>query len=109
MKNIIHNGFVWHLCVICMYRIQRVILTFTHICCKRLPVIIVRCLIIRSTILLDKLLDKRIRAGGIKRRIRESNNILIRTDGESLNIAHFIYIFFGQLSAFHSCFLTFVF
>ena len=109
MKNIPHNGLMWHFCMVSMCIINWIILTFTHIRRKRLSVIIVRCLIIRSAILLDKILDERIGAGSIKRRIRKSNDILIRTDGKAFDVAHFIYIFFGQLSAFHSCFLTFVF
>lgn len=109
MQNITHNCFIRHFCMVGMSIINGIVLTFTHIRRKWLPMIIVCCLIIRSAILLDEVLDEGIRAGSIKRCIRESDDILIRTDGKALDIAHFIYIFFGQLSAFHSCFLTFVF
>ena len=100
---------MWHFSMVTVYIIYWVAFTFAYIRCKRFPMIIIRCLIIRSAILLDEVLDEGIRAGSIKRCIRESDDILIRTDWEAFDVAHFIYIFFGQLSAFHSCFLTFVF
>ena len=109
MQNILHNSFVRYFSVICVCHVDWICFTFTHIRCKRFSVIIVCCLIIRNAILLDKILDERIRAGSIKRRIRKRNDILICTNWKAFNVAHFIYIFFGQLSAFHSCFLTFVF
>ena len=51
-----------------------VILSFAHICRKRLTMIIVRCLVIRRAILLDEFLNKRIRAGGVIRCIRQRDN-----------------------------------
>ena len=102
-------GLIRNFCMIAMCHINRFVFPLTYICCKWFSVIIVRCLIIRSTILLDKVLDEGIRAGCIKRCIRKCNDIIIRTDRKAFDVAHFIYIFFGQLSAFHSYFLAFVF
>ncbi len=102
-------GLIRNFCMIAMCHINRFVFPLTYICCKWFSVIIVRCLIIRSTILLNEVLDEGIRAGSIKRRIRKRNDILICTNWKAFDVAHFIYIFFGQLSAFHSCFLAFVF
>ena len=93
---------MWNLCVVSMKLINRVIFPFTHIRCKWLTVIIIRLLIVRSSILLDELLDEGIRAGGVIWRIGEFNDVLIRADREALYITDLVEVLLGQFSLLHS-------
>jgi len=77
------------------------IFSFTYIRSKRLSVIIVRRLIVRLSVFLDKISNKGIWASRIIRRIRQRDNVLILADGEAFNIADLINVLFGQLSFFH--------
>lgn len=78
--------------MVCVIIINVVTFSFTHIRCKRLTMIIIRCFVIRRTVLFDILLDKRIRASSVVWRIRQRDNVLIGADGEAFNIAYLIYI-----------------
>ncbi|WP_296868290.1 hypothetical protein, partial [uncultured Methanobrevibacter sp.] len=72
-----------------------VTLSFAHISGIRLTVIIIRLLIVRSSILLDELIDEGIRAGGVIWRIGECNDVLVRADREAFYITDLVEVLLG--------------
>ena len=101
MQNISHNRLVRYLRMIAVRIVNRVILAFTDVGGKRLTMIVVRRLIIRRTVLLDKIRDERIRAGGVVRRAGERNDVLVLRNREAFYAAHTVDIFFCEFSLFH--------
>ena len=87
MQNAGHGGQVWNLGVIRMRCVNGMCLSGAGVACKRLPPVIVRLRVIGLPIVLDEILDKRIRARSVIGRIREVQDVLVRANRESFDFA----------------------
>ena len=93
--------------MIAMCIVNWIVFTFTHVRSKRLPMIVIRRLIIRRSILIDKFFYKGIGAGSIIRCVRSKDDILVVAIRESFYIPHFIDVLFREFALFHRLFLAF--
>ena len=86
MQDVPHDGLVRHLGVVGVGVVNRVVLPLAHIRSERLPAVrFVR--IVGLAIMLDEIRNERIRAGGVIRRIGQCQDVLVRADGESFDLA----------------------
>ena len=81
-----HDGLMRHLGVVAVGVIDWVVLAFAHVRCEWFLVIRYRW-IIGFAVMLDEILDKGIWAGGVIGWIRQRQNVLVRADGKSLDLA----------------------
>lgn len=81
--------------------IHRIIFSFTHIRRVRLTMVVIHLLVIGGSILLNKLLNERIRTCRIIRRVGEGNDVLVRADWEAFYITDLVDVLLGQFSLLH--------
>ena len=86
VKDQRYNSQMWHLCVVRVRLVNRIGLSLANIHSKRFPAV-GHIRIIGSAILRYKILNERIRAGGIIRRIGQCQDVLVLANGESLDLA----------------------
>src|SRR6266496_1585121 len=84
MENITHNGFMWHLRMVGMRIIDRIIFTLAYICCERLSTVR-NIWVVWLTVVLNKVTDERIRTGCIVWGIGKCQDILVITNRETFN------------------------
>jgi len=65
-----------------------------YIRCKGLPPVIIRFRVIRLPVLFNEILNKRIGAGGVIRRIGQGQNVLVLANGESLDLSELRFLEF---------------
>src|SRR5690554_3998264 len=87
MPNVVLYCFGWDLRVIGMHIVKRIVFTLAHVSSEWLSSVIISSRVIRFSIVLDEIGQKRVRAGGVVRRVGQRENILVRADWESLDTA----------------------
>ena len=86
VEDVVHDRLIRYLRVVRVGAVHRISLSLAHIHRKWFPAIMIGSRVIRLPIVLNEILDKRVRTSGVIRRIGQYQDVLVLTNGESLDL-----------------------
>ncbi|MBT9153585.1 MAG: hypothetical protein DDT39_00242 [Firmicutes bacterium] len=87
MQNVAHYGLVRHLGVVGVGVVDGVVLALAHIRREWLAAVSVGRRVVGLAVMLHKVPDKRVGAGGVVGRVGQGEDVLVRTDREPFDLA----------------------